>query len=84
MSSLLSLQNRCFKRALLCCWSQQLLVMSHHLWAPAPQGWAAVGHDHNAKDTHLLHLVDRKEPGTESLEGKRVRMRQGQPPPPPR
>lgn len=40
------------------------------LWALAPQGWAAMGHSCNAEATHLLHLVDRNEPGAESLEGK--------------
>lgn len=63
MSSLLSLQSGCFKRALLCRWPPPV--------GTAPHGWAVVGNDHSAKDTRLLHLVDRKEPGTESLERKK-------------
>lgn len=74
---LLSLPGGCFGRAFPSLWSQQLWVICDHLWALAPQGQGAVRHGCNAKETHLLHLVDRNEPGAESLEGKRVGMSQG-------
>lgn len=84
VSPLPSLLGGCFRRALLSHWSQQLWVMCDHLWAWTPQGQAAVRHGCNAEDTHLLHLVDRNEPGAESLEWKRVGMSWGRPPPSPR
>lgn len=84
MNLLLFLPGGCFRRVLLIHWSQQLWVTHDHLWALAPkrrQQWGT--HSCNAEAAHLLHLVDRNEPGAESLEGKRVRISWGQPLPPP-